>query len=328
MACPLSKQETLELYRQILLIRKCEECIRAEYPRDEMKTPVHLCNGAEAIAVGVVAALPKGFKVFGTYRNHGFYLAITDDADSFFSELYGREDGCLQGKGGSMHLAFPEKGLCITSAVVATTIPVAVGAAFSNAYRGSKDCVAVFFGDGALDEGAFWESLNFACLKKLRILFICEDNNLAIHALGTERRGYRSITDIVRGFDCYVGASKGYCPNLVYQSTQEAMEKMKRDPKPAFLHFEYFRFLEHVGISEDFRAGYREKPDEKTLATMDPVLNAKRLAIEAGWNDAELLDIEKKIDARIKRSIQKAKEAPFPTPDKLLQNVFSSSQKR
>ena len=191
----LPKTDALKLYREVILIRKCEEAIRREYHENNMKTPVHLCNGAEGIATGVSHVLPKESKVFGTYRNHGLYLALTDDTDGFFAELYGKVSGCAQGLAGSMHLTSPEKGLFLTSAVVGTTIPVAVGAAFANQYKKNENFTAVFFGDGAVEEGVFWESLNFACLHQLRVLFICEDNDLAIHAFGSDRKGFRSFEE-------------------------------------------------------------------------------------------------------------------------------------
>src|SRR3989338_5288085 len=189
----LSKEESLALYRKLILTRLAEEKIREEYFKDEMKTPVHLGIGGEAIPVGVCHCLPPRSKTFGTYRNHSLYLAMTEDTDGFFGELYGKVNGPGKGKAGSMHLSFPERDFIATSAVVGTTIPVAVGAALANAYRKSNDVVTFFFGDGAVEEGVFWESLNFACLKNLRVLFVCEDNGLAIHTPAKERQGFQSI---------------------------------------------------------------------------------------------------------------------------------------
>ena len=181
-------REGLTLYRKLMLARCAEERIRQEYSQDEMKTPVHLGIGQEAIPVGVCAAVPPGTKFFGTYRNHALFLALTEDTDRLFGELYGKLTGTAKGKAGSMHLAAPAEGLLATSAVVGTTIPVAVGVALANQYRQSDGLVVSFFGDGAVEEGVFWESLNFACLKKLRLLFVCEDNGLAIHTPTDQRQ--------------------------------------------------------------------------------------------------------------------------------------------
>ncbi|MEE8557435.1 MAG: thiamine pyrophosphate-dependent dehydrogenase E1 component subunit alpha, partial [Myxococcota bacterium] len=170
----------MDLYRRMLLIRRAEMVIQERYGEDEMKTPVHLCIGQEAVAVGVCDALSEGDQAVGTYRSHGIYLAMSDDPEGMFGELYGRVTGPGRGKAGSMHLAHPDSGLMLTSAVVGTTIPVALGLAYAHLIRGDGRRVAAFFGDGAVDEGVFWESLNFACLKRLPVLFVCEDNGLAI----------------------------------------------------------------------------------------------------------------------------------------------------
>lgn len=319
----ISKDTRIELYRKVFQIRTCEETIRKEYHKNEMKTPVHLCNGSEGIAAGVRAALTANSTIFGSYRNHGLYLAITDDTDGFFGEMFGKEIGCAQGKAGSMHLTSPSKGLFLTSAVVGTTIPVAVGVAFANQYKGSNASVVSFFGDGAMEEGIFWESINFACLKKLRIFFICEDNDLAIHALGHERRGFKSVLDVVRGFDCHVMSGNGSSPASVYETAQHALKKMNEDPRPAFLHFEYFRYLEHVGIAEDFSAGYRRHPDQKTLGERDPVLNAKKEALQAGVSETQITQVEEMIHQKIQASVERARRASFPEPHVLTDHVVS-----
>ena len=159
-----------KLYKKLYLIRRVEERIQELYFDDEMKTPMHMSMGGEAISVGVCEALGRKNQVFGSYRTHALYLSKTEETDRFFAEMYGKETGTAKGLAGSMHLASPEAGMIMTSAVVATTIPVAVGAALAAVYLKSGNIIASFFGDGATDEGVFWESLNFACLKKLPIL--------------------------------------------------------------------------------------------------------------------------------------------------------------
>ncbi len=310
----LSPMGAVKLYETIYLIRQCENKIREEYKQDQMKTPVHLCIGAEAIHAGVIGSLPTSTKVFGTYRNHGIYLAQTGDTDGFFAELYGKATGCAGGRAGSMHMAFPEKGLIMTSAVVATTISVAVGAAFANAYRGDPGVVAVFFGDGAFEEGSFWESINFACLHRLRILFVCEDNGLAIHTPACQRQGFRSIPEVMGSFKCHVAVVKGQDAGDVVKGTQSLLKLMNEAsaPMPGFLYAPYLRFLEHVGVNEDFHSGYRAKPGDAELSNMDPLLNAERLASSSGAALKELGSARHRIDQQITKSVEKAKKAPFP----------------
>jgi len=220
-----------------------------------------------------------------------------------------------------MHLTAPEKGLFFTSAVVGTTIPVAVGVSFANQYRQNNDYVAAFFGDGAMEEGVFWESFNFACLHKLRILFVCENNDLAIHALGHERKGFQSFEDAVRGFDCHAMGGEGYDVRTVVELTRSLVQKMEKDPKPGFVRFDYFRYLEHVGIGEDFHAGYRKKPDEAALKNFDPLTHGAEMVLELGVKQAELTALEESLDEKIKKSITRAKKAPFPPSRSLFDHV-------
>ena len=194
----------MALYRDMFLCREAEEAICREYMSDVMKTPMHMSMGGEAIAAGICRALGVQDQLVGTYRSHAIYLCRTGETDLFFAEMYGKATGMAHGKGGSMHLSAPEAGLISTSAIVASGIPVAVGAAFANRRQGNGKVVAVFFGDGAVDEGVFWESLNAACLWKLPVLFICEDNGLAVHTPKEVRHGYSDLSEIVAQYRCSV----------------------------------------------------------------------------------------------------------------------------
>ncbi|MBI2885470.1 MAG: thiamine pyrophosphate-dependent dehydrogenase E1 component subunit alpha [Candidatus Omnitrophica bacterium] len=321
--------EALELYSRMLLIRRAEEAICAEYHHDEMKTPVHLGIGEEAIPVGVCSCLPPGAKTFGTYRNHALYLTVTGgDTDGFFGELYGKITGAGKGKAGSMHLASPAHGLVATSAVVASTIPVAVGAAFAESYRNTGGLTAVFFGDGAVEEGVFWESLNFACLHRLRVLFVCEDNGLAIHTATAQRQGFRSIPEAVNGFTCHVASGDGSDVTEVQALTRSVLSAMAQDPGPGLLHLTYFRFLEHVGNREDFDAGYRSAPDADTRERLDPLRRVERALREQGCPPEALKAAAEAVEAKISRSIAAAQAAPFPPPEELLRDVFAGGEPR
>jgi pyruvate dehydrogenase E1 component alpha subunit len=319
----LPKAEALALYRSLLLARRAEELIRQEYGRDEMKTPVHLSIGQEAIVVGVCRALPPGTKTFGTYRNHALYLTVTGDAEGFFGELYGRLTGPGKGKAGSMHLADQRRGLMATSAVVGTTIPVAVGAALAHAYRGSEGLVVSFFGDGAVEEGVFWESLNFACLRRLRVLFVCEDNGLAIHTPTSERQGFRSIPEAVQGFQCHVRSADGSDVLAVRTATLALLEQMRRDPRPALLHATYFRFLEHVGMREDFDAGYRPRPSPEEAERLDPVARFAQALGRDGCRPEELAAVRQAVELQLLHGLAQAKRAPFAPPAELHTDVFA-----
>lgn len=318
----LTKVEGLALYRKLLLVRLAEEAIRTSYHENDMKTPVHLGIGQEAIPVGVCHGMPDNLVTFGTYRNHALYLALTQETDKFFAELYGKASGLGRGKAGSMHLCAPDRGLLATSAVVATTIPLAVGAALAHAYRREATSVAVFFGDGATEEGVFWESLNFACLRGLNILFVCEDNGLAIHSGASDRRGYSSLIDTVRSFRCKTAAADGSDLPAVIQATRRLRAEMAESKQPGFLHLSYLRFLEHVGISEDFSIGYRHSPSLEEREAQDPVARFTTYVLAHGCLPTELDDIRSGIEAQIARSLDLARQASLPTADALYEDLL------
>lgn len=313
----------IELYKSLYLIRRAEEKIRDHYYDDEMKTPVHLSVGEEAIATGVIRALGSKDQFFGTYRSHGTYLARTGETDKFFAELHGKQNGIAKGKAGSMHLCSPEHGFLGASAIVGSIIPVGVGAAFANKYLKNGKISAVFFGDGATDEGVFWESINTACLYKLPVLFVCEDNELAVFTKDKDRQGYKSLTDIISKFNINVFKDDTTDVEKIYNLTCKAIQSIKKTGKPSFLHLKYYRYLEHVGINEDFDAGYRSKKDFLKWFEKDPIRVQREKLIKLKVKDADIKKIEGKIDSQINKSFEKALKADFPDECELHDEVFA-----
>ncbi len=313
----------IDLYQTMYLIRTAEAKIRRHYAEDEMKTPMHMSMGEEAIAAGVCRALKKEDQLFATYRSHAPYLAKTRNIEDFFAEMYGKDTALLKGKGGSMHMCAPQSGFMGTSAIVSSIIPVALGAAFVNKQKGNGRLVTVFFGDGATDEGAFWESLNVACLMKLPVLFVCEDNGLAVHTPGCQRQGYASITDIVSKFNCTVLKERTTDAEVIYGLTRRAVKSINATGKPCFMHLKYYRYLEHVGINEDFDAGYRSKEEFQEWAAVDPVSLQRKKLLQRGLSETDLQRTENEIEAMIENSWRLAKEAPFADDSELYTNVWA-----
>jgi acetoin:2,6-dichlorophenolindophenol oxidoreductase subunit alpha len=316
------KKIILSLFKNAYLIRAAEELIVKHYDNNEMKTPMHMSMGEEAIVAGVCEALGKNSQIFGTYRSHGLYLSITKNTDKFFAEMFGKVTGVLKGKGGSMHLLSPEDGLLGISAVVASTIPLAVGAAFSNIYLKRKQVTAVFFGDGAVDEGVFWESLNIACSKNLPVLFICEDNGYAVHTPPALRRGYKNLNNIVKQYDASVFETESTDAEEIHKLTLKAINSIQKKHKPAFLHLKYYRYLEHVGIHEDFAAGYRQKSEFAKWLRRDPVKLLREKLIKARFLEKEIFKIEQNINKQVEESLNKALVASFPDSSELLKNTY------
>ncbi len=313
----------IDRYKKLYLARRAEETIRQHYMENEMKTPMHMSMGEEAIAVGVCHTLKAEDQVFATYRSHAIFLAKTGKINDFFAEMYGKDIALLKGKGGSMHMCAPELGFMGTSAIVASHIPVAVGVAFANKQQGNGKLVAVFFGDGALDEGGFWESLNVACLMKLPILFVCEDNGFAVHTSASKRQGYASITDIVSKFNCKVLEKNTTDTEVIYRLARRAIRLIRTTQMPCFMHLHYYRYLEHVGVSEDFDAGYRPREEFEEWYQKDPVNLQRKKLLQQGITEGEITKLEKEIDNRIENSLRLAQAAPFADVSELYNGVFA-----
>ena len=311
----------LDLFRKMYLIRSAETAIKAFYFEDEMKTPMHMSMGEEAVVAGVCHALRPEDQVVGSYRSHALYLAKAMETDRFFAEMYGKVDGCARGKAGSMHLASPKHGMMGSCAIVGGFIPVALGLAFANKYKRNGRMVAVFHGDGAADEGAFWESLNAACLYKLPVMFICEDNRLAVHTTAAERRGFGTLTDVIRQFDCDVYADDTTDVEQVHAIAHEALTRCQEHKRPAFVHLHYYRYLEHVGVSEDFDAGYRSRDEFLAWKARDPVDFQRKRLIDAGIED-RVVQVEGEIDIMVQESVTRAKEATFSSVSETYEGVF------
>src|SRR3989338_269953 len=216
-------QSNLErLYSIALKIRMVEEAIALHYPKGEMRTPIHLCTGQEANPAGVCAALTDEDIVYAYYRSHGWYIAKGGDLYKMMAELFGKATGCSGGYGGSMHLIDLEKGFAGTTALVAAAQPHAVGAAFTFKYRKQSRVAVSSFGDGATEEGVFQESLMFAALRKLPVIFICENNGLATNTWIKHRQPSVPIYKRAEGFGVHATLVDGNDAVMVYHAAKEA----------------------------------------------------------------------------------------------------------
>jgi pyruvate dehydrogenase E1 component alpha subunit len=266
-----------ELFRRALRIRLVEERIIALYPSDKIQSPVHLSIGQEAVAVGTCAPLRATDLMFTSYRNHAFYLAKGGGMREMFAELYGKSTGCAAGKAGSMHLVAPEVGLMGASAVVASTIPHAVGAALVAKRRKPDQVIVANFGDGATEEGVYHESLNFAALHRLPVIFLCENNGLAVHSRIEARQSYR-ILDHARTYGLPVTKIDDGADLLkVHDVFSAIVDEVRRGRHPHFVEVRTFRYKEHVGPGEDFNAGYRSASEYEAWTLNDPLLRDRAL---------------------------------------------------
>lgn len=305
------------LYRALYRIRRVEEEIGRNYPSNKIKSPVHLSIGQEAVSVAVCEALGVQDVVFGTYRGHAMYLARGGDLKAMVAELYGKATGCTKGKGGSMHLIDPEHGVMGTSAVVGTTIANAAGYAYAFKCRQSEGVVVSFFGDGATEEGVFAETLNFAVLKRLPILFVCENNGYAIHTHQSRRQGR---PDICARAEAYGMPSDRLDGNDVFGMllrTTEVVESIRGGAGPWFFEAATYRWREHVGPGQDHHLGYRTQATCDLWEAADPMRR-----VGEALDSVERRKIEAEVEAEIAEAIEFAETSPFPEAAELLTDVY------
>ena len=316
------KREDLELtarlYRSLCRIRRVEEKIARAYPDDKIKSPVHLSIGQEAVAVGVCEALEASDVVFGSYRGHAMYLAKGGDLRRMIAELYGKIGGCARGKGGSMHLVDVARGVMGTSAVVATTIPNAVGFAYALKHRREKRIVVSFHGDGATEEGVFAESLNFAALKQLPILFVCENNRYAIHTHQSRRQATLEICARVRALGIPAETIDDGDVFRILQAAGAAVAAIRSGSSgPRFIECITSRWLEHVGPGEDFELGFRSREETEAWRKNDQVVRLREMLPES-----QRTAIDNAIEVEAAEAFAFAEASPFPGADELFLHLY------
>lgn len=309
------------LYRSLCRIRRVEEEVARMYPSDKIKSPVHLSIGQESVAVGVCEALRPTDVVFGTYRGHALYLAKHGDLKKMVAELYGKITGCAKGKGGSMHLIDVSAGVMGTSAVVGTTIPHAVGYAYAMRVRRNDTVVASFFGDGAADEGVFNESLNFAALKRLPVLFVCENNAYSIHSHQRTRQPASNIVERARAYTIPAERVDDGDILRLYELARGAVEEMRSGGGPRFIECMTYRWKEHVGPNDDFDKGYRSRAEAEPWFARDQVDRMGAL-LPARAREA----IDEEVEAELREAFEFAEQSPFPPEEELYTDMYGEAR--
>jgi TPP-dependent pyruvate/acetoin dehydrogenase alpha subunit len=298
------------LYQNLIRVRLTEEAIVAEYGNQEMKCPVHLSIGQEAAAVGVCVALKDSDVAFSTHRCHSHYLAKGGDLNAMIAELYGKKTGCAAGLGGSMHLVDERVGMMGASAIVGGSIPLAVGAALKFKLDRLPHVAVAFFGDGASEEGVFHESMNFAALHKLPVLFVCE-NNFAATASPLDAR--RSVDNIFEHGNMFgVPGTRVDGNNLpeVYQAALEAVDRARAGNGPSLIEARTYRLMKHVGPQEDKTSGSRTPEEWEQWKQKCPVKQFEVLVLKNHWlKQDEMEQIQTKIRRDLKAAFQFARES-------------------
>lgn len=313
-----------KLGESLFKLRMVENEISRRYSEQEMRCPVHLSTGQEAIAVGICENLELRDQVYSTHRCHSHYLAKGGNLESMICEIYGKKSGCCGGRGGSMHLMDISVGMMLSLPIVASVIPIAVGAAMSKKIEKKKNIVVVFFGDAAVEEGVFHESANFASLHNLPILFVCENNR---YSCFTDIRERQSSEDLTRLAKCHgVESIKMHGNDVinVFRHSQKIIKKMKRAPKPFFLQLDTYRYVEHCGPNSDDHLNYRDRKEIDKWLKDDPIDNyIKYLKKKNQYNEKEIKIMKEKIKSKIDKAFDFAKKDSFPNPASLKKYVYA-----
>ena len=318
----LSHDELIELYRQMILIRRFEEKSAEAYVAGKIGGFCHLYIGQEACGVGTISAIRKDDYVLSSYREHGLALAKGMSARSIMAELFGKATGCSKGKGGSMHMFDKSLGFFGGHAIVGGQIPLATGTAFATKYQGTDQVTLCYFGEAAVNQGAFHESLNMAQLWKLPAIYICENNQ---YEMGTSVERAMSLRDIAQKSCAYEIASEfvdGMDVLAIREATLRAVERGRKDYLPTLLEIRTYRFMGH---SMSDPGNYRTRAEIEKYQERDPIkLFAASLIEEQITDEATLEKLDKEVRDEVEDAVRFAEESPLPPPEDLYTDVYAN----
>ena len=321
-----SKEFLRQLYRTMLRIRLCEESFIAPILNGDVHCPVHLYSGEEAVAVGICASLNETDYIFGNHRSHGHFLAKGGSMNELTAEIYCKETGCSRGRGGSMHLIDPDVGMLGAAPIVAGTISLSLGAALAASIRKDNRVAVCFFGDGATGEGVLYESLNFAALRKLPIVFVCENNLYATHMPVRECRVENSIYKIAEPFCIESSSIDGNDVLKVYEAGQKAIDKCRAGEGPVFLECLTYRFRGHVGPDDNIQGSHtdiRPKEEVKKWFQKDPIKLFENYLSQNKLVDEDALDaLRRQVQEEVDDAHIFAKNSPVPDRRELTRDVY------
>ena len=315
------------LLESMVRIRKVEEAIAAHYPEQKMRCPVHLSIGQEAASAGVCAALRPDDLAMSGHRSHAHYLGKGGSLNAMIAEIYGKETGCCHGRGGSMHLVDLAAGFVGAVPIVGSTIPIATGLAFAD-HQLKRDRVTVaFLGEAATEEGVFHESVNFASLHKLPIVFVCENNLYSVYSpMSVRQPAHREVWQLAAGHGVTAHQGDGNDPFAVYELARAAVAQARSGQGPVFLELKTYRWREHCGAGFDNHIGYRTEAEYQSWRERDPIATFERRLQEAGsFDTARFAQFNVGVDAEIAQAFAEADRAPVPAAATLMNHVYAAS---
>ena len=314
----------LELLYQMILIRRFEEKAAELYSGGKIHGFLHLYIGEEAIAVGTMSGLSEEDNIIATYREHGHALVRGISADAIMLEMYGKQEGCSHGRGGSMHLFDASKKFYGGNAIVAGGIPLAAGLALAAKMQQKKSLSACYMGDGSIAEGVFHESANLAALWKLPVLFLCENN---LYAMGTKLAEHESQTDLAqkaRSYNMTAVTVDGMDVIAVKKATEKAVRYIREGKGPYFIEFKTYRFRAHSMYDPDL---YRDKAEIEEWKKRDPIKTfITKLTKQGSITTRDVDAIEKKIQDLITKAVAVAENGTWEPVENLTNNIYHVSE--
>ena len=320
----------LRLFKNMERIRRVEEAIAERYSQGKMRCPTHLAIGQEAAAVAVGLSLSQSDLAVSTHRAHAHYLAKGGNLNSMIAEIYGKVTGCSKGRGGSMHLTDKLAGFVGSTAIVGNSLPIGVGLALALQLKKSNNVSAIFFGDGCTEEGAFYESVNFAVVRKLPVLFICENNLYSVYSpLRVRQPINREIYKMVAGLGLSSAIEDGNDVEASFKAVQSALGHIRAGEGPFFLELTTYRWREHCGPNYDNNIGYRSEEEFESWKQKDPLLKFSEKLLGRKWlSNAGIMDIRRGIDLEVGSAFDFAEASDFPSPKEAFSDLYAVSSKQ
>ena len=325
MVYSLNKTSAIDLYERMFLIRLTEETIAARYSEGQMRCPTHLSIGQESVPSILRAFITDDDYAVSTHRGHAHYLAKGGNLFAMIAEIYGKETGCSKGKGGSMHLIDLAVNFMGTSAIVGNSIPLGVGLGLNANLRNSDQISIIYLGDGAVEEGVFYEAANFAVVRGLKILFVCENNFFSVYSsMSCRQPQNRKIADLARAIGLKSYQTNGYNLKECSETLEHAVSHVRAGDGPAFVEASTYRFREHCGPNYDNDIGYRAVTEYEEWQKNDPLVWLRADILKSRDNGCELVaGAEKRVKNEVLNAFNFALASSFPDCQRAFEGVYS-----
>ncbi len=312
-----------ELHRRMLRIRLFEEAAGRLFEANRIPGFIHLYVGQEAVAAGVCVALRNDDQISSTHRGHGHLVAKGGDLGRMMAELMGKATGYCNGKGGSMHICDLELNMLGANGIVGGGVPIAVGAGFANRYRGNDTVSVAFFGDGTTNIGAFHEAANMAAALQLPVLFVCENNEYAEYTPRSRTMAIDDVAERAAAYGMPAAVVDGMDALAVHDATAEAVEQIRAGVGPVFLEAKTYRYFNHHGI-QTLGMKYRSDDEVEQWRSRDAIAALEdRMRAGGTAGDSEIGAVHAEVEAEVEAAIRFAEDSPLPSPDELLDNVYT-----